>query len=251
MDDQNKKKFSCSSCGYEAISKNKVERHIKSKNLHKNETNPLSVIETPTITCKLCQASVKTMTKINHMEKHLKTCSGKASIVPEVSSVINNIHNTYIQNNYINIILNRYDDPTTRYLVYSENLVQNRVEIFKQVYLNENIPQNHSLVYDKENHKIKIYSNNDYYTSVDLGCLSSKISTPLDIIQQQLLDDNVTDKKEVKRITDLIDATYDEYETKNKYRYGEIVRNYQDIPNNTRRIIDKEKEQEKLKDTPS
>ncbi len=239
--DQNKKRFSCSACKYEAEIKSKVERHISSKTLHKNEKTLPYVIDTPTITCKYCLASVKTMTRINHMEEHMKTCSGKDPIINmTINNTQNNI-NTQNINNY-NININPYDYPTTRFLVYSENLVLNRVEIFKQVYVNVNIPQNHSLVFDKENFKIKVYSNNECYITIDMGYLSTKISAPLDRIQQQLLEDNVIDKNEVKRINDLIDSNYGEYEAKNKSRYGEIIRDYQDIPQNTRRILDQEKE---------
>ncbi len=241
--DQNKKRFSCSVCGYESGIKDNLKKHINSKTLHANEKTIPYIIDTPTISCKYCLASVKTMTKINHMEEHMKTCSGKDQVAAVVINNTQNIQNNY--NNY-NININPYDYPTTRFLVYSENLVLNRVEIFKQVYVNVNIPQNHSLVFDKENFKIKVYSNNECYITIDMGYLSTKISAPLDRIQQQLLEDNVIDKNEVKRINDLIDSNYGEYEAKNKSRYGEIIRDYQDIPQNTRRIIDQEKQEQNL-----
>jgi len=244
--DPNKKRFTCSGCPYEATTKYIVEQHIKSKTLHKNIKTPLYIIDTPTMLCQYCYTTVKTMTRKNHMEEHLKVCTVKnTSANADIRHVQNNIQNINIQNiqnNYINIVINPYNNPSTNHLVYNENLVKNRIELFKQVYLNDQVPENHSLVYDQDSQKIKVYKNKNEYDLVEIEKLGVKVSSPLDKIQVELIRDNVADKELADKINAFIDLTYDEYETKNIPRYGVIALECKRIPIKTWYNIEKNKE---------
>ncbi len=251
--DINKKRFSCSGCSFEAVTKHKVEVHIKSKTLHKNIIIPLYVIDTPNMQCQYCYVTVKTMTRKNHMEEHLKICVAKNNVDMNNNAqpiqLAQNIQNINIQNNvqinYTNIIINPYDQPSTNHLVYDENLVKNRIALFNQIYLNNKVPENHSLVYDPILGKIKVYSNNNKYDLVDVGKLFIKVSGPLDRIQGELIQDNVVDPELSKKINDFIDLTYSEYETKNKSRYGQIVMDCKRITAKTWDNIEKIKKEQK------
>ncbi len=64
-------RYSCSGCIFSSGRKCNIETHILRKN--KCCENP-KLIDTPLTNCKYCNNSIKTITKIDHIEEHLKVC---------------------------------------------------------------------------------------------------------------------------------------------------------------------------------
>jgi hypothetical protein len=227
-----KKRYSCSICNKEFGSKSSIDTHINSRIHMKDGITHAYCIDIPTIKCNHCNAIVKSMTRINFMEAHLKICKMKDKPLPTT------IINQCVIN--INFVLNPYHSPDMSYLKYAENLLINRVDLYGQIYFNEAQPQNHSILYDETTNKVKIYENADRYTLVDLDKIYLKVSTSLDMIQDKLINFNVlsTDKVKLKEIQDKMDDGYSEKEQNNMHTFGEIAKNFKRIPQETRYKID-------------
>ncbi len=238
-----KKRFTCSGCDAEFATKQHIKSHMAKKNRCCSSNIELNVIETMFTSCPFCLDQIKTITNKNFMKEHLKECIFKDQ---HINSVIQLDQSTTINNTFNIINLNSYSNPNMDCLQYNPKLITNRAYIYKSIYFNKDYPENNSILFDSENNVIRLYDNNEKYSTVKLDELQDKISTPLDRAQDYLLRTGIDDQDEFKKIDNLITETYSEEERKNRDKYIQITIDHKKIPEDTKRKIEEIKKSRTL-----
>jgi len=232
------KRYKCSKCEVEFGYLSHAKDHINRKTTCKlDDSSIATIIHTPKTNCPYCAAVIKTATRINFMEEHIKICAHKPAIVEKEHTTINNV---CINNVNINIQINSYESPSIDHIVYSRELMLDRPKIFKITFFDPLHIENHSIIFDKVSNKLYLYYNNEARNIKDKddNKLKNTMSYIMDKVEDRILKHNFKDVKVYEAELEKLGYGYGEREEKNFPKYLSILDDYSDIPLQTRKLIE-------------
>ncbi len=251
--DPYQKRYSCSKCKTGFGRKPDLNRHLMRKTSCTNDiTTTATIITTLYTSCPYCCKTIKTMTEIDFMTKHLEQCTFKQqpiiNNIVEQQTVINNttdqqpiINNiveqqTVINNIFVNIQINTFYAPSIDHLVYDAKLFSNRPKILKETNFNPLYPTNHNMFKDPGSGEYYIYENG--WKTVTRNQLQNKISVLVDKVQERVLDREFANDAVRQAELNNISKKYGEKEKLNYDKFISIVDSNSDIPIQTKKRLE-------------